>query len=720
MAIRKKTPILEIEAKPYALSMHEQPLVLCCIYKLLQQIQTHCLALDDLIDESIIVRSLAALGMPRRFVSGIQKIDIPKFLRKTKNTKQDHQLKWLSNIVDETSLSTLKAAKFYQNIRTLTKKTKHPRLYLRLYLFCYLKQVSDPFRQLVDELNSDYGNNEDSKFLLLNIIGISESDINKALVGYELAEQGCDSLLVNQDEESIHTQSYSCIDIRILLANVELPQKFIPVISSHLELNSVEHLIRQCYQLRYKTSLIPSDFSSDQFIPMFQYLETAIALKQRGVNILLHGEPGVGKTELVKTIASALGCDLFDISKNSSNDRFGNLSENMASELLRTQVLCEQLGNIILLVDECDDFFYESASSGRNIRKHQINKILECSIKPTIWVTNNPSSLDDAYVRRFDMVMEITSPEPENYENKIRKLSKGLRLSSDFIKHICHHKNLSIAHIEKAIKVTKTFGLTATDAQEQMVMLLNGYLVAGSYPKLKDIQKSSHLDYDLSLTNSIGHDLKVVQKGISRLGESRILLYGPPGTGKSAYAKYLAEEVNMSLVIKKASDLLGSYVGETERNIAAAFDEAKDKSAVLLLDEVDSFLNSREGHNQTWESTMVNEMLTQMENFDGVFIATTNFNQKLDHAVARRFDFKIKLDYLKYEQSIKMFKQLAPQISQKTKGKLEKLVNLTPGDFLVVARKCTLLGKFDELFVLNYLQQESVYKSPNTSPIGFL
>jgi transitional endoplasmic reticulum ATPase len=167
-----------------------------------------------------------------------------------------------------------------------------------------------------------------------------------------------------------------------MLANIELPQKFISVISSHPELTSVEHLIRQCYQLNYKTSLTPLDFSSDKFIPMFQYLETAIALKQRGVDILIHGDSGVGKTELVKTIANVLRCDFFDISKNSSNDGRGNLSENMVSELLRTQVLCEQLGNIILLVDECDDFFYESTSSGRNIIKHQINKILECSIKP--------------------------------------------------------------------------------------------------------------------------------------------------------------------------------------------------------------------------------------------------------------------------------------------------------------------------------------------------
>jgi transitional endoplasmic reticulum ATPase len=720
MAIRKKTHTVEIEPKYTSSSTNEQSLVLCFIYKMLQEIQTHDLGLDDLIEESIVVRSLASLGMPRRFVSGLHKIDIPKFLRKTKNLKKEHQLKWLGDIVDAISLSTLMGANFYQNIRILAKQTKYPRLYSRLYLFCYLKKVSEPFSQIVNELNADYGNDEDSKFLLLNIIGICESDINKALVDNETCGQGSDSLLVNVDEESIHVENYSFINIRTFLANIELPQKFISVIRKHAKLNSVEQLVRKCYQLNYETELTPLDFSEDQFIPMYQYLDDAISFKKRGVNILLHGAPGVGKTELVKTLAIALKCDLFDISQNSNNDGYRNLSQNMASELLRTQALCEQLDNIILLVDECDDFFYESTSTGRNIRKHQINQILECSKKPTIWITNSPHSLEDAYVRRFDMVLEITSPEPENYEKKVRQLSKGLRLSSDFISHICRHDNLSIAHIEKAIKVTRTFCLTATEAQQQITMLLNGYLIAGGYIKLKDQQNSSYLTYDLSLTNCIGHDLTVVQKGINRLGESRILLYGPPGTGKSAYAKHLAEQVDMPLIIKRASDLLGSYVGETERNIAAAFDEAKEKNAVLLLDEVDSFLNSREGSTQNWESTMVNEMLTQMESFDGVFIATTNFNKKLDHAVARRFDFKIKLDYLTTTQRLKMFKQFVPSVSKVLQIELTKLNNLTPGDFLVAARKCSLIGKLDEQVVLTFLQQESAYKSPQSCSIGFL
>lgn len=724
MAIKKKLNTSVVALKTYTSNTYEQPLVLCCFYKMLQQIQVHSLALSDLVEESIFIRNFAALGMPRRFVSGLQKLDIHKFLAKAKNPKKSEQFKWLNNIVDEMSFSALSRKTFYQNIRMLAQKTKHPRLYARLYLFCYLKQVSEPFRQIIEELTDDYGSNIDSKFLLLNIIGISDNDIHQALIEHDNREydsryQGADSLLVNQDE-SIHLQEYSSIDTRAFLANIELPQKFISVIRKQPKLNSVEQLIRQCYQLNNQTELVPKDFSAEQFIPLHQYLNNAISIKKRGVNILLHGDPGVGKTELVKTLANSLECDLFDISQNPDEDRYSNQSETMASEILRTQSLCEQLDNIILLVDECDDFFFESISSGRGIRKHKINQVLECSIKPTIWITNSPQELDYAYLRRFDIVMEIMPPEPEDYEKKVRALSKGLRLSSVFISHICKQPNLSIAHIEKAIEVTRTCSLTSSEAQDQMTTLLNGYLIAGGYQKLANKSRGGLLDYDISLTNSLGHNLKEIQKGINRLGESRILLYGPPGTGKSAYAKYLAEQINMPLINKKASDLLGSFVGETEQNIAAAFTEAKACNGVLLLDEVDSFLNAREGHQQNWESTMVNEMLTQMESFDGVFIATTNFNLKLDHAVARRFDFKVKLDYLTPEQSIKMFKQMSNQVNKKIKDEISALDNLTPGDFAVVSRKSVLLGKYEVNDLFKLLLQESSYKKPKGNHIGFL
>ena len=503
MTIRKKTHTSKPVPKVNSTNTQEQSLALCFIYKLLQQAQEHRLPLDELIDESVILRNLVASGMPRRYLNGLRNVDLPKLLSKVGTNNKSHQLKWLNDVVHSVSLATFAGLNFYQNIRTLAKSTSHPRLYSRLYLFCYLKQVCDPFKQIVDELIPDFSNTEDGVFVLLNILGITEHEINQAFVDCDHSQTSNQSLLVNQNE-SVHLQEYASIDVKEFLTNIELPNKFTSVIKKQPSINSVEQLIRECYQLNDETKLSPSDFAPELFMPLYQYLDTAITNNNHGVNILLHGEPGVGKTELVKTLASSLECDLFDVTKNSSDEYNSNLSLSVESELLKTQLLCKQLENIILLVDECEDFFYESSSNGRNIRKHQINQTLECLAKPTIWITNNPQSLDDAYLRRFDMVVEVTSPAPQNYEKTVRELSKGLRLSSQYITHICSHENLTIAHIEKAIKVTRTFGLSATEAQEQITMLLNGYLIAGGYKKLEELKNITQLDYDLSLTHCVG------------------------------------------------------------------------------------------------------------------------------------------------------------------------------------------------------------------------
>ncbi|AOW75594.1 hypothetical protein A3Q34_01075 [Colwellia sp. PAMC 20917] len=706
MAIMKKA--LKTTSKLNEVHRYDQCnfLVLCFLQKVLQECAVINTSINDLIDDCVLKKALLQLGMPKRLLTSREILSKQYFL-------------WIEKQVSQVNAKQLFGQNYYQNLNTLAKQTNNPRLYFRLYLFSYLKLMSEPFNDIADELASEYQDDATATFVLLRAIGVTDADIQSIATGTHRDENSISSLLTNNDE-SIHSAQYSHINVNIFLSRIELPNKYLEAIKTIKTLSSVEALIRHCYQLDYETKLKPKDFAVEQFIPLYQYLDDAISFKKQGVNILLHGQPGVGKTELVKTLAKALNCDLFDISH--SNDEYSqdNISKTMVNEIERTQTICGQLKNIILFVDECDDFFHENPLSGRNLRKHQVNKLLENTPIPTIWVTNRPYSLEDAYIRRFDMVLEVTSPEAESYERKVRQLSRGLRLSSEFIAHICQHKSLSIAHIEKAIKVTKTFYLTASDAQEQITVLLNGYLNAGGYKKLQIQPVNKLLEYDLSLTNSIGHDLKVVQKGINRLGESRILLYGPPGTGKSAYAKFLSKDLGLSLIMKRGSDLLGPYVGETEKNIAAAFEEATDKNAILLLDEVDSFLNSREGHSQNWESSMVNEMLTQMETFEGVFIATTNFNQKLDYAVARRFDFKIKLDYLLPAQTLKMFKQFVYYSSKVAREQLLKLNNLTPGDFAVVARKCSLLGKFDEDTVLALLQQESAYKQPIAKPIGFI
>src|SRR5207237_682577 len=133
-------------------------------------------------------------------------------------------------------------------------------------------------------------------------------------------------------------------------------------------------------------------------------------------------------------------------------------------------------------------------------------------------------------------------------------------------------------------------------------------------------------------------DLAQLADGLAHSRSGRLCLYGPPGTGKTAYARWLADRIGMPLSVKRASDLMSKWVGESEKNLASAFKQAELAGAVLLIDEVDSFLQDRRGASHGWEVSQVNEMLTQMESFSGLLVASTNLMRGLDQAALRRFD----------------------------------------------------------------------------------
>jgi SpoVK/Ycf46/Vps4 family AAA+-type ATPase len=171
----------------------------------------------------------------------------------------------------------------------------------------------------------------------------------------------------------------------------------------------------------------------------------------------------------------------------------------------------------------------------------------------------------------------------------------------------------------------------------------------------------------------------------------RLCLYGPPGTGKTAFGHHLAQELDLPLLVRRASDLLGMYVGENEKNLARMFAEARQEGALLLLDEADSFLQDRGGAQRSWELTLVNEMLTQLEAFPGIFVASTNLLDSLDSAALRRFDMKVRFDYLRPEQALLLFEDLASSLAlpvdAAARARLGGLARLTPGDFAAVARQ---------------------------------
>jgi SpoVK/Ycf46/Vps4 family AAA+-type ATPase len=201
-------------------------------------------------------------------------------------------------------------------------------------------------------------------------------------------------------------------------------------------------------------------------------------------------------------------------------------------------------------------------------------------------------------------------------------------------------------------------------------------------------------------------------------------LYGPPGTGKSAFAQWLARELDRPLHVHRGADLLSMWLGGTEKQIAQAFLQAEQARAVLLIDEIDGFLQDRRQAQRQWEVTQVNEMLTRMEAFEGILIATTNLMAGLDQAAMRRFDLKLHFDYLANDQAWQLFQQhcdeLGLQADAISQQRLKRLDQLTPGDFAAVARRNRFTAFDSATAMANALAEEVALKTDNHQrPIGF-
>lgn len=419
---------------------------------------------------------------------------------------------------------------------------------------------------------------------------------------------------------------------------------------------------------------------------LLSFLKSAVSKKQKGVNVLLYGSAGTGKTELSKVIASELNLKLYEVAYD-DGDGYANEHQRIRSYCLAQNVL--SAGSNLLMYDEAEDIFNTNNDEKRQYGKAFINRSLETNELPTIWITNNIFDMDEAVVRRFNLAIEIGIPTEDVRAKIIKKYSENL-IDNKLIKKLAKNDFIAPALISNASVVISN--LNTKDKNKAFERVINNTLKAQGYEEIRDYNPRDDLpsSYDPNFVNS-DCDLNELMQGIKISKNARICLYGVPGTGKSAYAKFIAKSLKKPIIIKKGSDLLSMFVGWTEKNIALAFKEAKEKHAVLVFDEVDSFLQDRGMATRSWEVTQVNEMLVQMESFDGIFIATTNLIDNLDKACLRRFDLKLEFGYLLPEQAQNLFKKectlLKVKFDENAAKKVSNLGLLTPGDFASVRRQ---------------------------------
>jgi len=476
-------------------------------------------------------------------------------------------------------------------------------------------------------------------------------------------------------------------------------------------------------------------------------LEYGIARAQRGINIIFYGDTGTGKTELARLLSKQIGATLYNVGTENHEGGDPDAAERIGSLLVGQWLVSG--GNSVLLFDELEDLFswgsFDFGAFGRadvKFSKQWFNNVLEKNLVPTIWITNNVRGIDPAFLRRFTYAIEFKPLDSKQRAKVINRYLIGSVLTEAQVNILAEKYNASPAQINNAIAVARLISPNGEPdiksieqvlgATERSISLTARGHVEKAPPKI-NFNVSS---YCLDALNASDNLLQIADKILgwkpSQEPGISMCLYGPPGTGKSEYVKYVAYKMQKNVLVKRASDILNLYLGESEKAIARAFQEAEETGSILLFDEVDSFLQDRNKATKSWEVTQVNEFLQQMEIFRGFVVCTTNLYEGLDAASLRRFIFKIKFDFLKPEQTVMLFRTMLPEIltnfgllsfdeEDLIKKEATSIYGLAPGDFAAVRRREKALGRVHDIQeVIKMLKDEVKAKhliKPNN--IGF-
>lgn len=432
---------------------------------------------------------------------------------------------------------------------------------------------------------------------------------------------------------------------------------------------------------------------------------------ESAVNILLYGAPGSGKTEFAKSLAKQCGLKAFVFKNDAELD-----NEKGINSICRLNCfLSLNKSDSVIIVDEADtiletqlsllSFLMNSGNSSP--KKGTVNRMLENSLNKVIWIVNHTSQIETSTRRRFTYSIKFN----EMTETALKEIAgekiANLKMADETrekILELCGRYRVTGASVDNMVKTLKSLDLSDNEKaidEVQEVLEANSTLLFGKAKMRERVGTEYNVDV-LNCSVSAEKIVKMVKNAIAFAEKNRgtqsgirILLYGASGTGKTEFARYIASEIHKKILLRRASDVLGKYVGESEKNIRAAFEEAEQTGSILLFDEADSFFADREGAKQSWERTLTNEFLTQMEEFSGILICTTNLRSIMDTAALRRFHITSEFKCLSENGVNTLLQRFFPSfVFDETAAKtICRYDTATPGDFGTLMSKLRFMDK---------------------------
>lgn len=287
------------------------------------------------------------------------------------------------------------------------------------------------------------------------------------------------------------------------------------------------------------------------------------------------------------------------------------------------------------------------------------------------------------------------------------------------------------------------------NAKEQLLSELNLQTANKKKDLLKsDSFKENQLFYNETEAGKIAQLTSLLQNDNFKAVQSRMdqmnlrkgfacLFYGAPGTGKTETVKQLARLTGRDVMLIDVSQIKNKFVGESEKNIKAAFSRYREYvktcevAPILLFNEADAVLGVRmEGAQDAvdkMENSIQNIILQEMENLEGIMIATTNLTKNLDKAFERRFIFKIEFHNPDKETQKKIWLSKLPDMHEDLADKLAGQFELSGGQIENIVRKSAInyvlngTNLTDDQY-MTYCQDELLDSKTKHQlhPVGFL
>jgi hypothetical protein len=242
----------------------------------------------------------------------------------------------------------------------------------------------------------------------------------------------------------------------------------------------------------------------------------------------------------------------------------------------------------------------------------------------------------------------------------------------------------------KEFKARSGKGLMLWDSLPEKKLFYNGR-EAGRIAELSALLREEN--FGKIRERLVGHNMR---KGFA------CLLSGGPGTGKTETVYQIARETRRNIMTVDISAIKGMYVGETEKHIKAVFDNyrsavsAADRAPILLFNEADAVIGKRiefTGSSRAvdrMENTMQNIILQELENLDGILIATTNLTKNMDGAFDRRFLYRIEFDKPDPAARASIWLSVLPELSSGDAETLASRFDFSGGQIENVVRRFTV------------------------------